>query len=870
MKFGTEIYQKMVSEWREAYLDYNTLKTLLKPFNILAKKYLKIPLPPTISNNPNSLTHFMITNYSQEDIDRLADFHEKFEHVMNFEIQKVTNFFKAKLLDYLRKLRFIKINITILQSINFEKDYAKLKGELRNCFHLFYKEIILLLDFYFINHEAARKILKKQKKLYAKLPKKLTPINLEDILDENSFLQKNIPKLHKLRQELENLYLDNFYHIHNKEVGKAELNKITHGRFTSHFENFLNGMFLGFATLLFVLMAIMVIQGRLDPDNDDNFNYVFHGYRGFALVLAYMWFLAWNVYGWTSYYVNYRNIFGFNYHYSTLSEIVKRNSIFTTILMLALLWYILIREDEDFANILGFFPKEYAPLVCWVFFLSYLFFPSFKYFNGEGRLYFFKLIKNLFLYSFLNVDFTMTWATEQFLSFVIPIRDVEFSFCYYIEKISVGDDSLYCSYTERLSMSLIITVLPLALRIVQCLRIMYQKHHSFAFGSDFFNALKYLTTMITVIFSFFYSMEQKSDLYFTLWVVFAILSTVYSYFWDLKMDWGFLESSSKHKYLRNQLSYAKPGFYYASIILNLFFRFCWILTLSPGIMAIFLRKQSFNFLFGVIEMVRRAIWNFFRVEMEHIANCGGFKVVEDYKLPFENFRYNTDENKVLYGEYDGFEVSPKFTKQPSQISSPHFKSMKSSKEKDLERPLLSGNSYEINSTNSINMRSHDNTSSFGEPLLYNKKMNLKYSQDMIHKEVENFKKSLLKNNCFIVTEDLDSSKDKDKSSQRGDTKQMFENSFEESKDKEKDKEKDKDKENEKDKQKDLINRTALNNYPSRLRNQQSVAYTRSISPEERKKTRSLSQQDDNDFKVIEKMGLETGGEKPSKFKSKVF
>lgn len=845
----------MVSEWREAYLDYNTLKTLLKPFNIMAKKYLKIPLPPTISNNPNILTHFMIINYSQDDLEKLTDFHDKFEYVMNFELQKVTNFFKAKLVEYMRRLRLIKINITILQSINFEKDYAKLKGELRNCFHLFYKEIILLLDFYFINHEAARKILKKQKKLYSKLPKKLLAINMEDILNDNSFLQKNIPKLHKLKHELENLYLDNFYHIHTKEQGKAELNKITHGRFTSHFENFLNGMFLGFATLLFVLIMIMVFQGGLDPDTDNNFYYVFHGYRGFALILAYMWFLAWNVYGWTSYYVNYRNILGFNYHYSTLSEIVKRTSIFTTILMLTMLWYILLREDEDFSHILGFLPKEYAPLLCWVIFLCYLFFPNFKYFNGEGRLYFFKLIKNLLLYSFINVDFPMTWATEQFLSFVIPLRDIEFSTCYYIEKISSGDDALYCSYTERLSMALIATAFPLLLRIVQCLRIMYQKHHSFVWGSDFFNAIKYLITLITVTFSFFYSLEQNSQIYFTLWVVFSIISTGYSYFWDLKMDWGFLEPCSKNKYLRNQLSFTKPAFYYGAIIMNLFFRFCWILTLSPGIMGIFLRKQSFNFLFGVIEMVRRAIWNFFRIEMEHIANCGGFKVVDDYKLPFENFRYNTDERKLIYGEYDAVDVAPIMQRRQSQTSSSQFKSLKSSKEKDLESPFLKQDSSVEGLSNSLAFRSQEIKSqgSLGESILY-RKIQPKYTQEFISNEVDTFKQNLLKNTCFIVTEDLDSSKDKDKSSQKGENLWVGNTSFEENKEKE------------------PIQLSSTVN-PTRIRNKQSVVFTRSVSPDDRKKTKSMSKIDsESEIKGISgKMGLETGKrENSSKFKSKVF
>lgn len=38
---------------------------------------------------------------------------------------------------------------------------------------------------------------------------------------------------------------------------------------------------------------------------------------------------------------------------------------------------------------------------------------------------------------------------------------------------------------------------------------------------------------------------------------------------------------------------------------------------------------------SVAEIYRRAQWNFFRVEREHIANYKSFKAVLDVKLPFD-------------------------------------------------------------------------------------------------------------------------------------------------------------------------------------------------------------------------------------------
>ena len=99
------------------------------------------------------------------------------------------------------------------------------------------------------------------------------------------------------------------------------------------------------------------------------------------------------------------------------------------------------------------------------------------------------------------------------------------------------------------------------------------------------------------------------------------------------------------------------------IIFVIFIRFCWIITLSPGILFLLLRRQSFTFIFGMLEMLRRGIWNFFRIEMEHIANCGDFKVVEEFKLPFENFKYNFDEKRIFAGD------SPRTRTRPPSIPS---------------------------------------------------------------------------------------------------------------------------------------------------------------------------------------------------------
>ena len=60
---------------------------------------------------------------------------------------------------------YLIIPINLSHNCSLGQYYDSSKGELKNCFHLFYKEISLLVDYYHINYEALRKIVKKQKKI---------------------------------------------------------------------------------------------------------------------------------------------------------------------------------------------------------------------------------------------------------------------------------------------------------------------------------------------------------------------------------------------------------------------------------------------------------------------------------------------------------------------------------------------------------------------------------------------------------------------------------------------------------------------------------------------------------------------------------
>ena len=100
------------------------------------------------------------------------------------------------------------------------------------------------------------------------------------------------------------------------------------------------------------------------------------------------------------------------------------------------------------------------------------------------------------------------------------------------------------------------------------------------------------------------------------------------------MDWGFFDKNAgENKFLRDQIVYPSKFYYYAAIVENILFRYIWVIN-------VFLQFRTrsaeyadvIGFIFGLIEIFRRFIWNYFRLENEHLNNCGEFRAVRDISI----------------------------------------------------------------------------------------------------------------------------------------------------------------------------------------------------------------------------------------------
>jgi len=101
------------------------------------------------------------------------------------------------------------------------------------------------------------------------------------------------------------------------------------------------------------------------------------------------------------------------------------------------------------------------------------------------------------------------------------------------------------------------------------------------------------------------------------------------------MDWGLLDKNAgENLLLREQIVYDYKIYYYLAAFADLIFRFMWTLTVSVG-EAGFINNELFILFVATCEVFRRFVWNFFRLENEHLNNCGNFRAVRDISVkPF--------------------------------------------------------------------------------------------------------------------------------------------------------------------------------------------------------------------------------------------
>lgn len=249
-----------------------------------------------------------------------------------------------------------------------------------------------------------------------------------------------------------------------------------------------------------------------------------------------------------------------------------------------------------------------------------------------------------------------TYVGDIFTSMVKIFQDIAWSICWLCAGSFLASEDASSSLEEDWSNGFwftsvaipLITMIPLIIRFNQCLRKFWDCGDRFP---HLMNASKYALSSLVTLFGIFHPLylefnngAKKINSYQIFWTFVFVASSMYSFAWDVYMDWGL--GRKKHSFLNQPLMYHKKSFYYSTIGIDLVLRFLWVLTLvPPDSGASFALPTYLTSVSMMLELSRRTLWGFFRLENEHRNNEHKYRRKGFVPLHFKGGHLHTYQDK---------------------------------------------------------------------------------------------------------------------------------------------------------------------------------------------------------------------------------
>ncbi|KAJ0754393.1 putative SPX domain-containing protein [Helianthus annuus] len=726
MKFEKEFASQTVPEWREAYMNYKYLKTLLeqilifrqrqppenqanrpKPSRSLKRKVSLLRAFSGLTNNsfikhkedevivvnamqqvdeeqqggecPNYQTVFLRSSEDGGDLDLV------FFKRLDDEFNKVVRFYKTKVEEVVREagelnnqmdalialgikvnnpsmevteehqnhpkrleeadehkmaslevLDRVKINATsetprstvrnVFNSLNVDLNYSRnelknAQGKLKQAFLEFHEKLRFLKNYAFLNQMAFSKIMKKYDKI--------TSRNASDVylqMVEESYLSQS-EEVAKLIERVEAVFIKHFC----KGDRQRAMNTLRlKSKREKHRVTFFVGVFFG-CSLALVVAIIISIHARdlLQGEGHTKYmNTIFPLYSLFGFIVLHMLMYAGNIYFWVRYRVNYVFIFGFKQGTEMgFKQILLLTFGLSVLILAAVLSNLEMELDPETESYKAW--TELLPLGLVIVVVLMTICP-FNILYRTNRFFFLVCLWHCICAPLYMVTLSDFFLADQFTSQVQLLRNIQFYVCYYGWGDFKKRDATTCNESNIFEIiSIVIAVVPYWIRVLQCIR-------RFCEGSDStqaMNGLKYLSTIAAVVSRTIYIQRRGTSLKI-LAASTSGVATIFNTYWDIVMDWGLLCRNSENPWLRDKLILPNRSVYFIAMVLNVILRLAWMQTVLDFHEAPFLHRNALIAIVAILEIIRRGIWNFFRLENEHLNNVGKFRVVKSVLLPF--------------------------------------------------------------------------------------------------------------------------------------------------------------------------------------------------------------------------------------------
>ncbi len=368
---------------------------------------------------------------------------------------------------------------------------------------------------------------------------------------------------------------------------------------------------------------------------------------GGLLVLHWCWGLS--TFVWNRFRINYIFLFEFdprsvNSSFAILNEAVDETLVF---LVSMLLYY-----KACIGAIPMYLPSGAYPAFLVFYTLRCLFFP------WRMRKGLWASVGNVLCSPYYPATFFSTYVADVFTSLIKVLQDWAWTFCYLMSGDFLITEHKFFKHPSRRWQSSVayvnviiplICLLPIWFRLMQCLRRYADTGKRWP---NLANAAKYSLSQTVTLFGTFHPLYMYNNaqrrfaddddiheeplprnLFQFFWVGLFIASSLYSFSWDVWMDWGLGRCS--HKFLGPRLMFPNVAWYYTAIVADIFLRFLWVTSLvPPDSGAQFAVPNYLTAIVMCAEIGRRTIWGFFRLEQEHRHNTEGYRRVDFVPLHF--------------------------------------------------------------------------------------------------------------------------------------------------------------------------------------------------------------------------------------------
>ncbi|KAI9250821.1 EXS family-domain-containing protein [Helicostylum pulchrum] len=298
-----------------------------------------------------------------------------------------------------------------------------------------------------------------------------------------------------------------------------------------------------------------------------------------------------------------------------------------------------------------YFNSSVVALLPYISCLALLFWPGKAIYRKE-RIRFIRMSKRvLSLNIFAPVFFSDIILADMLTSFSNVFGDLYIAGCVLFagQKSSYFMDNTDNLYYRDVMVPLFIS-LPYLIRLKQCVSEYVETKER----RHVLNAIKYTSSLPVVILA---SVQKKAAIYVAetgstpnhwylnentvtqLWILFVFINSMYSFWWDISMDWNLITVSTKSSKVkfRTQL-YFPTTFYIAATAIDFLLRITWSLKLSS---PIYIRQIDAS-IFLLLEIFRRWVWVIFRLENEWVKKIYN-------TLPLDSLRLNLLDRKTSSG-----------------------------------------------------------------------------------------------------------------------------------------------------------------------------------------------------------------------------